>query len=236
MDRKFRYCVLCIFGTEQQKFINILNQHIPEGRGEAFYPCMEYYRRDKKETMIKPIFPGYIFLYTDLNVREVHELVLNHRAKIRSGIRELALANERMDNENSLFSKDDEDAILDLSDVDEEEKEFLDQLRLGNGLLTMSSGYEVVEKIRKKGGKADINRYWVVMEGPLKVYEKRIVKVDKHERRAYLEFKINGNHAQAGFNCLPKSHWLPDKKARIAKLSDGVEVDLDELQKSIMTV
>ena len=236
MDKKFRYCVLYILAAEQQRFINILKQHIPEGRGEVFYPCMEYYRRDKKKTMTKPIFPGYIFLYTDLNMKEVHELVRAHRAEVSSGIRELALASEWMDDRDFVLSKDDGDAVLELSDVDEEEKEFLDQLRLGNGLLTMSSGYEVVEKLRKKGGKEEVNRHWVVMEGPLKVYEKRIVKVDKHERRAYLEFKINGNLAQAGFNCLPKSHWLPDKDARIAKLSDGAEVDLDELKKSVMTL
>ena len=214
---------------------------MPEERGEVFYPCMEYYRRDKKAVMTKPIFPGYVFLYTDMNIKEVHNMIRDHRAEISSGMRELALANEWLTDKNYLLSKSDRDGIYDLSDVDAEETEFLDYLREGNGLLAMSSGYEVVEHMPKKTGKnhgkgEDVKKTYVVMEGPLKAYQEKITKVDKHERRAYLKFEINGNRAQAGFNCMPKAHWFPQNNSRIVRLSDNTEVDLDEVQRSVMTV
>ena len=234
-DRQFRYCILYITKAEQQRVINILRENIDEDRGEVFYPCMEYYRRDAKKVMTKPIFPGYVFLYTDLNMKEVHDIVREHRVEINSRIRELALARELMSDKNFLYSKEDEDMMFVLSDVNSEETGFLDYLRKGNGLLTMSSGYETVEKYRDKNKREKVKKSYVVMEGPLKAFEKKIRKVDKHERRAYLEFEINGSWAQAGFNCLPKAHWYPDKDSRIVKLTNGVEVDLDELKKSIMT-
>ena len=233
-----RYCILYIQEAEHQKLINIIRKHMPKERGEVFYPCMEYYRRDVKAVKVKPIFPGYVFLYTDLNIKEVHNMIRDHRAEINSGMRELALAKEWMADKNFLISKADDDKLYDLSDVDEEEAKFLDYLRKGNGLLTMSSGYEVVEKIPSKKGnkKEDIKRTYVVMEGPLKVYEKKIKKVDKHERLAYLGFEINGNRAQAGFNCLPKAHWFPDENSKIVTFADGTETDLTELERKVMTV
>ena len=237
-QKKHRYCILYIPEGEQQKLVNILKKYIPTGRGEAFYPCMEYYRRDVKKVMVKPIFPGYVFLYTDLNIKEVHSLIRERRAEIGSGMRELALANEWLTDKDFLFLKSDDDEIYELSDVNDGEAEFLDYLRKGNGLLAMSSGYEVVERIpgKRKNKKEEIRKTYIVMEGPLKVYENKIVKIDKHERRAYLEFEINGSRAQAGFNCLPKAHWFPDKNTRIVRFEDGTEADLTELEKSIMTV
>ena len=89
----------------------------------------------------------------------------------------------------------------------------------------MSSGYECVDKGKKT---------YVVMEGPLKAYEDRIVAVDKHNRKAFLEFEFNGRRAQAGFNCMPKAHWFPEEDSQVVKLSDNTEVDLTELMRNIM--
>ena len=76
----------------------------------------------------------------------------------------------------------------------------------------------------------------VVLEVSLRAYADRIINVDKHNRRAFLEFEINGSRAQAGFNCLPKAHWFPNKNSKIVKFEDDTEVDLGELQERIMTI
>ena len=92
--------------------------------------------------------------------------------------------------------------------MDEQEEWFLNYLREGNGLLTMSSGYEYEIQIHKSKKEKKAIKKYKVMEGPLKVYEDKIKKVDKHERLAFLDFEVNGWCAQAGFNCLPISIGL----------------------------
>lgn len=230
--RKFRYCVLYIHDAERHRLLDIFRKALPKERGEVFYPLMEYYRRDDREVHTRAIFPGYIFFYTDLNMKEVHELVRSHRSRINSGYRELALASQRMADEDFLLREDENQELFELSDADEEETVFLDHLREGNGLLAMSSGYEY----RDTGPDGRSLKKYTVMEGPLQAYEKRIRNVDKHNRRAYLEFEINGRRAQAGFSCLPKAHWYPDEDSRIVKFEDGTEADLSELKRSIMSI
>lgn len=217
---------------------NIIEKHLPKGRGEVFYPCMEYYRRDDKKVQVKAVFSNYLFLYTDLNIKEVHELVREHRVEIASGIRELALSERWMSDPNFLFTDNDDNKFYELSDVDEDETEFLDYLRLGNGLLSMSYGYEYeVQKKKKKGEKkAKSETRYVVMEGPLKIYENKIRRIDKHNRMAFLKFEIKGRQAQAGFECKPKAHWFPQKDSQIMYLDDGTEFDVSELKRSVMTV
>ena len=117
-----------------------------------------------------------------------------------------------------------EDEIVLYPSVSDDEAEFLDLLRQGNGLLTMSAGYD------------DGNKKYVVMEGPLKAFPDKIIDVDKHSRKAFLTFNINGNHVQAGFECKPKAYWFPKEDSNIAKLEDGTEVDLEELKRSVMKI
>lgn len=237
-EKKFRYCILYIQDAEISKMKNIIEKHLPKERGEVFYPCMEYYRRDDKKVQVKALFSNYLFLYSNLNIKEVHELVRKHRVEIASGIRELALAERRMLDPNFLFADNDDNKVYDLSDVDADEAAFLDHLRLGNGLLSMSCGYEYeVQKKKKKGEKKQkTEKRYVVMEGPLKIYEDKIRKVDKHNKMAYLKFEIKGRQAQAGFECKPKAHWFPKEDSEIAHLDDGTEFDISELKRSIMTV
>ena len=78
----------------------------------------------------------------------MHELLRNHRAEIDSGVRELALAERRL-SEPDVLTKDDDDEVLELSDLNGDEITFIDVLREGDGLLKMSSGYETVEYISK---------------------------------------------------------------------------------------
>ena len=234
-DKRFRYCVLYILDADQHKLTGMIEKYLPKSRGEVFYPCMEYYRRDNKKVNTKAVFPGYVFLYTDLDMREVHQLIRAHRQQMQDvAVRELALSEQRVSDPDILVKDRLESEIYDLSDIDEEEEAFIDTLREGNGLLAMSSGYEDVDEDNAANGKN--RKKYVVMEGPLRAYADRIIKVDKHNRRAFLEFEINGSRAQAGFNCLPKAHWFPNSNSRLVIFEDKTEVDLGELKDRIMTL
>lgn len=223
MTKNFRYSVLYIPDTEQHKLKSTIEKRLPKGRGEAFIPRMEMYRRGEKEIKEITIFPGYVFLYTDMDIREVHEMLKDCRAELNFILRELALQERRASDREFLYGETEDGALLELSDLDEEETEFLDILREGNGLLAMSCGYEE-------------NRKYHVMEGPLKAFEDKIEKLDKHNRKAFLRFEINGRQARAGFECKPKTHWFPKDSSRIVKLSDGAEVDLEELVQKVMKI
>lgn len=220
--RKYRYCILYVQATKQHKVEDLVARHLPEGRGEVFCPCMEYYRRGEKKIKIREMFPGYVFVYTDLNMLEMHELLKAHRLELDSSVSELALRVKKAVDPDFLQKEMDLE-IYDMSDLDTEEAEFLDFLRKGNGLLKMSCGYEE-------------DRRYFVMEGPLKVYEQCILKVDKHNKKAFLTFEYNGHRVQAGFECKPKAHWYPDGEARLTTLSDGTEIDLTELRRSVMKI
>ena len=232
MTGEFRYYVFYILDAQQHKLMNVLKKHIPEDHGEAFYPCMEYYRRGDKAVKIRAIFPGYVFLYTDWNIKEVHQLIRMHRPAINSGMRELGLAERRQIDPDFLFEEEAEP--FDLPDITDEEKSFIDTLREGNGLLEMSSGYE--DRLYQDDKNKKPVKKWIVMEGPLRAFQDMIVEVDKHNRKAFLELEINGRQAQAGFNCFPKAYWYPSEDSRIARLDDGSEFDINELKRSIMTV
>ena len=221
MTKRFRYCVLYIPDTEQHKLKGIIEKHLPKERGEAFIPRMELYRRGEKEIKETTIFPGYVFLYTDMDIREVHEMLKGCRTEQKFILRELALKERWANDRDFLYGEAEDGTLLELSDLNEEETEFLNILRAGGGLLTMSCGYEE-------------NKNYHVMEGPLKAFENKIEKLDKHNRKAFLRFEINGRQARAGFECKPKTHWFPKEDSRITTLSDGTEVDLGELSRNIM--
>lgn len=209
-------------GTEQHSLKEIIEKYLPKGRGEVFIPCMELYRRGEKEIREVSIFPGYIFLYTGRNIWEIHEMLSGYRAELNSFPRELALRERRMSDRDFLYGEAEDEVLCELSDLDEEETE-LDILREGGGLFAMFCGYEE-------------NRKYYVMGGPLKAFEDKIEKLDKHNRKAFLRFEINGKQARAGFKCKLKTHWFPKKDSRIVKLPDGVEVDLEELVQKVMKI
>lgn len=54
--------------------------------------------------------------------------------------------------------------------------------------------------------------------------------------RLLLKFEINGRCAQVGFECKPKVYWFPKIDSKIAVLSDGTEVDLEELKLNVMKI
>ena len=89
------------------------------------------------------------------------------------------------------------------------------------GVLWMSYGY-------REGGK------YVVMKGPLKEYQNRIARVNAHDRKAYLDIKINGRAVRAGFELKPKRYWFPDDSDAPMVLHDGTEVNLENLRNMMM--
>ena len=74
----------------------------------------------------------------------------------------------------------------------------------------------------------------IVMEGPLVEYAGRIVKVDRHERTAYLNLKFREIDIAAGLEVKPKRYYFPDMKDVPVALGDGTEVELKELKKRMM--
>lgn len=174
-----------------------MKRHLEEGQGTAFVPRMEYYKRGDKAVRIREMFKGYVFVYSCLDIRELHFLIRSYRREIDAGLRELALR-ERTSGDPNYPYRDYKEVFYELSDIKPEEERFLDMLREGDGLLGMSSGYRDGTDI-------------VVMEGPLKAYEDCIDCVDTHNRKAFLAFTVNGRQAQAGFNCRPKTDWFPEQ-------------------------
>ena len=203
------------------KVKNLLDKYLPGDKGETFIPYMEFYSRGYRQLKVRPIFPGYVFVYTELSLVDLHFILLKHRKELQMAVRELGFK-EAIASDPERLQNMSEEEILDLSDISEEEEAFFDILREGGGVLAMSEGYEY-------------NGRYVVMNGPLKAFEDQIVHLDKHNKKAFLKFEINDMVAQAGFECRPRAHWFPEEYSNIVKLGDGAEVDLEELKNNMLT-
>lgn len=217
------YYVLYSNGVDHQKLKSKIENKLSGTYSEAFIPYMEYYKRGDKAVKTRPMFPNYIFIYTDIGAMDLHKRVREVVSELKKGIRELGFK-EQYFGQTIDWDTMTEDELIMYPNISEKEASFLELLRSGNGLLSMSKGYEVSK------GK------YVVMEGPLQAYEDKIIDVDKHNRKAFLKFEINGRCAQAGFECKPKAYWFPKIDSKIAVLSDGTEVDLEELKQNVMKI
>lgn len=262
------YCVLYTQTLKQWEVTTVLKKKLPEGRGTVFYPCIELWRHDRKATEIRALFPGYLFVRSDMEPEELHHFIGEHRRDVSSFIKELRIsekkisggdAAERADEVNEyqyirMDLKEDEKAFLDFllacgnEDTDQEAggdaevkdgtcgedtrrtgicknsngEESAAALRIpSEGVLRMSYGY-------REGGK------YVVMKGPLKEYQNRIARVNAHDRKAYLDIKINGRAVRAGFEVKPKRYWFPDDSDAPMVLHDGTEVNLENLRNMMM--
>lgn len=251
MEKKYRYCVLYTQVLKQEKLRDVLKTELPEGRGTVFYPCMEVYRRGSAggRNEIVPVFPGYIFIRSDMGADELHRFIGNCRGEIGTFIREISLCEQRAAGIPLFEESETEMDRYTLSDLREEEAAFMDFLlgvdstgegtggnteaapesRLqdsedhgkrvpaAEGLLRMSYGYREGDKKYK------------VMEGPLRAYESHIRDVSVRDRKAYLDFEIQGRIVKAGFEIRPKRFWFPEDREAPEVLSDGTEVNLNEL-------
>ncbi len=76
---------------------------------------------------------------------------------------------------------------------------------------------------------------YVVMEGPLKGFEEHITDVNAHDRKAYLDIKINGQALRVGLELKGKKYWFPHDRYASAILADGTEIDPAEIAKRMMS-
>lgn len=230
------YCVLYTGVLKQEEVSRILKRDLPDKRGTVFYPCVETWRRDEERIEVRPLFPGYIFIYSDMKAFDLHDYIRKYRYELSAILKELHWSQKRRAGEEAsdFFTgetSNDEDSLR-LADLSEKESEFLDFMldisRQGRdpdrepgteGLLKMSYGYQ--EK----------DNTFVVMEGPLKAYEKHIKKVTRRDKRAYLDIKIWNIQVKAGFEVRPKRDYFPDDKDAPAVLADGTECDVNDLKR-----
>lgn len=150
--------------------------------GEVFIPYMEYYKRREKAIKTKPIFPNYMFIYTSVEPMCLHKKIRDVVGEIRIGVRELGFKEQYNGKFIGLDEVSEGDMVL-YTNVSDAEKQLLDLLRQGDGLLTMSAGYEE-------------NKKYIVMEGPLKAYwfpseDSSIVKLEDGTEVDVEELKRN---------------------------------------------
>lgn len=212
--KNLRYRVLFTRSEKQSLLAETLSGLLRAEHGRAFVPMVESYRRDRKEVEIKPLFPGYVFLQTDIGFAKLHELALKSREQMNmAAIRELGRLKWHEDEALA------EDEAIEEADLSRDEESFIEHMLGGGTVLRMSECYEAGKK-------------HVVMRGPLVGLEGQIGKVDKHNRRAVLKSKLLGRDVVAGLWVRPKAAFRED--ARIGKLSDGSEVDFDGLERQMM--
>ncbi len=262
------YCVLYTQTLKQWEVTTVLKKKLPEGRGTVFYPCIELWRHDKKETEIRALFPGYLFIRSDMEPEELHHFIGEHRKDVSSFIKELRISEKKISGSDAAEQADEAKEYQYIRmDLKEDEKAFLDfLLACGNedtgqeaggdaevkdgtcredtrkaGICKNSNGEESAAALRiptegvlrmsygyREGGK------YVVMKGPLKEYQNRIARVNAHDRKAYLDIKINGRAVRAGFEVKPKRYWFPDDSDAPMVLHDGTEVNLENLRNMMM--
>lgn len=158
-----RYYILFSLSHKVDRLVKQLNK---KKDIKAFVPMLEYYRRDINDYALKPLFPGYIFVKSNLNQEEFDLLLMNMKEEKNGLIKQLKYE--------------------DVNALRKEEITLLDKLLDDNFVLRMSLA------------SLDDNKRVVVYHGPLKYFEKNIVKVDKHNRLAYLDIKFLDRYVQAG--------------------------------------
>ena len=247
----YHYSVLYTTVMMQSRLLMTVKKHLSEKRGIAFSPLMESYRRDGEKTLeLKPVFPGYVFIRSDLNTDEMHELMAAVKTDFKRYVRELGtteykdLSDEEarymdllLDLDRSggeiapdviryMFDRDEDIGVAammprDDTDPDDESATLIDADT--SGILRMSYGY-------RDHGK------WIVMKGPLRAFQDHIRDVNKHNKKAYLDISIGGRLVRAGFDVKPRKYWFPDDKEAPEVLSDGSEFDLEGLVRSMTTL
>ncbi len=220
-ENRYWYSVLFTRTEKQNELLNVLQEAFPKDRGRIFAPRLEYWVRKIKAIGIKPLFPGYIFIYTDMTRQELHEFIWEGKMGIMTFVRELSLATAKDAGDNVFDPAGKLHQYETISDLTEEEVTFLETMLDEDGVEKMSVGY-------KEGSRV------VVVEGPLKTHEDKILRIDRHNRLATLDFGFRNNKVTAGLEVKPKKAFFPNGEAGPQMLADGTEVDLDDLQNRMM--
>ena len=161
MVSKENWYVLFVLVAKSDKLCSLLNK-----KGiNAFIPQMEYYRRDIKGNALKPLFPGYIFVKSEMDQSDFDNFLYKLGEQKDGLIKQLK-----------------EDGVSALRD---EEIEMFNKLLNTEGILEMSQAF--IEDKRAK-----------VIEGPLIYYQNHIVKVDKHNKLAYLDIEFMNRQILVG--------------------------------------
>lgn len=239
-----------------------LKRALPEGRGTVFYPCVELWMGSLGQTVVEPLFPGYVFIRSDMGRYQLHDFIRDRRREVLAFIKELHISERRVAGDEG-----EDDAISDLND---EEAELLDFM-LGfcredkAGAHSPEAGEGDAEQQILKAGESEATagltdkgkRIWrrklpesgvlgmsygykdknggiVVMEGPLKGHENRIVDVNVRDRRAYLDLRVGGRMARAGLTIKGKKYWYPNDKASPDVLGDGTAVNCRDIAAAMM--
>lgn len=189
--------ILFALATKQEQLCNVIrNQGV-----NAFIPVMEYYRRDIKDIAVKPMFPGYVFVRTDMD-QEEFDFMLNGLGDQKQGLI------KQLREEGTTAMR-------------EEEIDFFECLLDEHGVSKMSYAY-------LQGNRA------IVTDGSLKHFQDRIVKVDRHNRLAWLDFEFMSRKIQAGLTICSKKELVPDADEDEATLADGTILDIEELKSKMM--
>lgn len=238
---KARYYVLFVQTLKQWEAGEALRKTLPKGRGTVFYPCVELWMRSLGQTVIEPLFPGYVFIRSELPKIEVHAFVREIRREVLSFVKELGIHRDR----ETEFAED-------LTDLTAEETEFLDFMlgfhygEDGSGFMETKRGLTEKgkriyhRKLPKAGvlamscGYRDADGKYVVMEGPLAGYGERIMDANPKERRAYLNIRVGGRPARVGLELKSKRHWHPEDKNAPVMLGDGFTVNPEEIAAAMM--
>ncbi len=167
MDTKENWYVLFVLVAKSDRLCSTLTK-----KGvNAFIPQMEYYRRDIKGNALKPLFPGYIFVKSDMEQNDFDNFLYK--------------LDEQRD---GLIKQLKEDGI---SALRKEEIEMFNKLLNSKGILEMSQAF--IEDKRAK-----------VIDGPLIYYQDHIVKVDKHNKLAYLDLEFMNRRILVGLDIKSK--------------------------------
>lgn len=230
---KARYYVLFTQTLKQWDVTEVIKRTLPEGRGTVFYPCTELWIGSLGRTVVKPLFPGYVFIRSDMDQYEMHDFIIKRRSDVLSFMRELCIGKSRSAGEDptdvggeSLIDLDDDEAeLLDFMlgfRLEDKDKRILHGKLPESGVMGMSYGYK------------DKNGRYIVMEGPLKGHEDRIVEVNPRDCRAYLNLKVGGRPARVGLTVKGRKYWFPKDKEAPDILGDGTMVDCRSIAAAMM--
>ena len=164
---KENWYILFALAEKQEQVCNVIrNQGL-----HAFLPMMEYYRRDRKAIEVKPMFPGYIFVRTQMQQQDFDQMLFFLGDQKHGLIRQL---------------KREGSGAMRKSEI-----EFFRQLLTEDGISKMSYGYLQ-------------NKKAVITEGAIQPFQDKIVKVDRHNKIAWLDFEFMNRQIQSGL-------WLDQK-------------------------
>ena len=256
-ENKLRYCVLFTQVLKQWDVAETIKRALPQGRGIVFYPCTELWMGSLGQTVVEPLFPGYVFIRSDMGRKELHGFIKDHKKEIFSFVKELWREEKLAAGEDAFDGG--EDGMADLNDEEAELLDFMMGFQYGNRAVKPrqtagaldgmdmdvlgagKNGKKIWQrKIPKTGvlgmsyGYKEKDGRYVVMEGPLQGHEDRIVDVNLKDRRAYLNLKGGGRLARVGLTIMGKKHWFLEDKEALDVLGDGTEVDCRSLAGAMM--